>query len=60
MIKTLSKQRNSKIIVFYYILSLVFALIGLYKQNPRFYIIAAVLLMLAVVRKYWLMGKLKD
>ncbi|MAE42156.1 hypothetical protein CMO93_00160 [Candidatus Woesearchaeota archaeon] len=60
MLKTLTKERNRKIIIFYYILALVFVIIGLYQNNSRFYIIAVVILGLALFRKYFLMKKLKD
>jgi|TARA_B100000315_G_C14148580_1_gene394649 4-hydroxybenzoate polyprenyltransferase len=60
MLKTLTKKRNKKIIIVYYVLALVFVSIGLYQDNPRFYIVAVVILGLALFRKYFLMKKLKD
>ena len=60
MWKTATKARNKKTIIVYYALALILALIGLYLKNAQWYIIAAVFLILAYLRKYWLMNKLKD
>lgn len=60
MWKTTTKARNRKTIMIYYVLALILALIGLYLKNAQWYIIAAVFLILAYLRKYWLMNKLKD
>ena len=60
MWKTTTKARNRKTIIVYYVLALILALIGLYLKNAQWYIIAAVFLILAYLRKYWLMNKLKD
>ncbi len=60
MWKTTTKARNKKTIIVYYALALILALIGLYLKNAQWYIIAAVFLILAYLRKYWLMKRLKD
>ena len=59
MWKTLTKERNRKIIIIYYLIALVFAVIGLYGNKPRFYIIAVAFILLALFRKFWLEKKLK-
>lgn len=55
----LTKKTNEKVIVAYYLLALIFGVLGYYLKNNVHYIIAAMLLVLAFVRKFWLMGKLK-
>jgi len=59
MWKTLTKERNRKIIIIYYLIALVFVIIGLYGNKPRFYIIAVALFLLGLFRKFWLEKKLK-
>ncbi|MBN4048993.1 hypothetical protein JYT91_00080 [archaeon AH-315-M20] len=46
-------------VVIYYVLALIFVSVGLFLDDTRWYIIAVVLLLLALFRKYWLMRKLK-
>lgn len=58
--RTLTKKTNRKIIMVYYVLALVFAAIGIYNNDSRYYVIAVVILALALFRKYWLMRKLKE
>ncbi|MCH8329541.1 MAG: hypothetical protein IIB81_04065 [Nanoarchaeota archaeon] len=60
MWKTATKARNKKTIIWYYVLALILALIGLYLKNAQWYILAAVFLILAYFRKYWLMKRLKE
>ena len=60
MWKTLTKEKNRKFILFYYASALVFVVIGLLSKDPRWYFIAAAFLILASVRKYFLMKKLKE
>jgi len=59
MWKTITKENNRKFIIFYYVLALIFVLIGLFSKNPQWYIIAVVFILLAFFRKFWLMKKLK-
>ena len=59
MWKTTSKERNKKFIIFYYVLALIFVGIGLYKDDATWYIVAVVFLLMAMMRKYWLMKRLK-
>ena len=60
MFKTLNKARNRKFIIVYYALALVFVAIGLIFINPTFYVMAVAFIILASIRKYWLMKRLKD
>jgi len=60
MWKTLTKERNRKIIITYYLIALVFVVVGLYGNKPRFYIIAVAFIGLALFRKFWLEKKLKE
>lgn len=60
MLKPLTKQRNKKVIMVYFALSMFSAGVGLYYNNFRWYIIAVALLLLALFRKFWLMKKLKE
>jgi len=58
-LKPITKQQNKKRIMIYYSLALIFASIGLYRQdNPIWYVTAAAFLGLALFRKYWLMKRL--
>ena len=60
MFKTITKERNRKTIIIYYISALVFVIVGLYGNQPRFYIISIALLLLGLFRKYWLEKRLKE
>lgn len=60
MWKTLTKERNRKFIIIYYLIALVFVIVGLYGDNPRFYIIAVALILFAFFRKFWLEKRLKS
>ena len=52
MWKTITKSRNKKAIMVYYAVSIIFASIGLYTNKSSWYIYAAVILGLALIRKY--------
>jgi len=60
MFKTLTKAKNRKFIIVYYALALIFVTIGVFLRDARWYIIAVVFLGLALIRKYWLMKRLKE
>jgi hypothetical protein len=60
MWKTATKARNKKTIRVYYALALILGGIGLYSNNAQWYVIAGVFLILAYLRKYWLMNRLKE
>jgi len=57
--KPLTKKHNQRMIVVYYVLALIAALVGLFLKDTRWYIISVVFLFLAIFRKYFLMKKLK-
>ena len=57
--KTTTQARNRKAIIVYYALAPIFVSIGLFTQNAQWYVIAIVFLGLALVRKHWLMKRLK-
>jgi len=56
--KTITKS-NKKIIMVYYSLTLTFVIIGIYINEPRWYVIAVTFLLLAFFRKYRLIKNLK-
>jgi len=58
-LKFLTKKHNQRMIVVYYALALIAALIGLFLKDTRWYIISVVFLFLAIFRKYFLMKRLK-
>tara|TARA_Y100000310_G_scaffold217822_1_gene218909 strand:- start:6239 stop:6424 length:186 start_codon:yes stop_codon:yes gene_type:complete len=58
--KTITKERNKKRIIMYYILALIFFGIGAFLRDSKWYILAGVFLSLALIRKYWLMKRLKE
>ena len=60
MWKTLTKEKNRRFILVYYVLALIFVSIGLFSKNPQWYIVAITLFILASVRKYLLMKRLKE
>ncbi len=60
MWRTISKARNRKTIIVYYVVALVFVSIGLYLKNAQWYVVAVAFLLGALFRKYWLMKRLKD
>jgi len=60
MWKTITKERNRKFIMVYYSLALIFVTIGVFLKNPQWYIIAVAFLILASIRKFVLMKKLKE
>jgi len=60
MFKTITKTKNRKFIIVYYVLALIFVIIGVFLKNPQWYIIAVVFLILASIRKFWLMKMLKE
>jgi len=60
MFKPLTKAQNRKRIIMYYALALIFVFIGLIFRNPTFYVVAIAFLFLAMLRKYWLMKRLKE
>ncbi|HJN56562.1 MAG TPA: hypothetical protein QGI22_01205 [Candidatus Woesearchaeota archaeon] len=54
------KARNKRKIIIYLSLALIFIIIGMYNNNDlRWYILAVVLIILVLFRKYWLMKRLK-
>lgn len=59
-LKTITKEKNKKTIIIYYLIALVLVIIGLYGNKPRFYILAVALFLLGLFRKFWLEKKLKD
>lgn len=58
MLKPITKARNKISIMIYYAVAIIFASIGLYTNKSSWYIYAAVILGLALIRKYWLMKRL--
>jgi hypothetical protein len=60
MWQTVTKAKNRKFIRVYYSIALVFVLIGLFTKNAQWYGMAAAFLILASIRKYFLMNKLEE
>jgi|TARA_Y100000310_G_C20639880_1_gene793296 hypothetical protein len=58
--RTITKANNKKRIMIYYGLAVIFVSIGLFLNDFRWDVIGAVFLGLALIRKYWLMKRLKD
>ncbi|MAH32767.1 hypothetical protein CL615_00485 [archaeon] len=53
------KARNKRKIIIYLSLALIFIIIGMYNNDLKWYILAVVLIILVLFRKYWLMKRLK-
>lgn len=60
MFKTITKDSNRKRIMIYYVLALIFFLIGIFFNSTRWYFVSTAFLLLALVRKFFLMKRLKD
>jgi len=60
MLKPITQANNQKRINIYYVLALIFASLGLVIRNSTFYVIGAAFLGIALLRKYFLMKKLKE
>jgi len=60
MFKPITKEQNRKTIIVYYLIALVFVIIGLYGDQPGFYIVSIALLLLGLFRKFWLEKRLKE
>jgi len=58
--KTITKESNKKRIMIYYVLALIFVSIGMIFRNTTFYVAAVAFLGLGLIRKYWLMKRLKE
>jgi len=59
MWKTITKENNRKFIIVYFVIALIFVLIGLFTNNAQWYIMAVAFLILSSIRKFFLMKKLK-
>ncbi len=57
--KPVTKEVNKKRIIIYYSLALIFASIGLYFNDPMWYVVGVTFILLALFRKFWLMKRLK-
>lgn len=60
MWKTITKKTNKKFIFVYYGLALIFVSIGLFTGDASWYVMAMFFLILASMRKYILMKRLKE
>jgi hypothetical protein len=60
MFKQITKERNRKTIMIYYSLALIFVSIGLFTGKGTWYVMAIVFMVLASLRKYFLMKRLKE
>ena len=60
MLKPITKASNKRTIIVNYSLALIFVSIGLFTSNATWYILAVVFMLLASVRKYFLMKRLKE
>jgi len=54
-----TKTHNKADIITLYAIALVCAVLGVVYNQPVFYIVAIVLILLGLFRKYWLMKRLK-
>jgi len=59
-LKPLTKARNKRKIIIYLSLALIFTSIGMYKNDSNWYIVAFVLILLVLFRKYYIMKRLKE
>ena len=57
--KPITKERNRKFIIVYYTLALIFVSIGLFTKNATWYVMAIAFIILASIRKFLLMKRLK-
>ena len=60
MWETITKAKNRKFIMIYYAIALIFVFIGLFTGNATWYVMAAAFMILASIRKFFLMKKLKE
>jgi len=58
--KPLTKSQNSRWIVIYSALAIIFASIGIYTGNSLYILVAFVLIILVFIRKYWLGKRLRE
>ena len=58
--KTITKEQSKKAIMVYYSLTIIFISIGLYTKQSMWYVVGVIFLALALIRKYWLMRRLKN
>ena len=59
MWKTITKEKNKKFIIVYYTLALISVAIGLFTKNATWYVMAIAFIILASIRKFLLMKRLK-
>jgi len=59
MFKPITKERNRKTILVYYLLAIIFVSIGLYTQKYTWNVVGAAFLGLGLFRKFFLMKRLK-
>ena len=57
--KPITQEGNKRTIIVNYSLAIIFICIGVYTKQQWWYVVAAVFLGLGIIRKYWLMKRLK-
>ena len=57
--KPITQEGNKRTIIVNYFFAIIFICIGVYTKQPWWYVVAAVFLGLGLIRKYWLMKRLK-